>query len=103
MADIRTTAKMVDMAEKRGKGMDVPEVATKSPKSNGPSYPYGLKLTLNKDQLTKMKISPKDMTIGDKVEIKAMAKIVRISETSGDDYEDKSIELQITKLAVCED
>jgi hypothetical protein len=101
MADLRKTTQMVDMAEKWGKNMAEGRVISeKRPK--GSSYPYGLRLTLNKDQLRKMKISPRDMTIGDKVEIEAMAKVVRISESYGPDDEDKSIELQITKLAVFE-
>jgi hypothetical protein len=102
MADLRKTTQMVDMAEKKRKDLDMIASATTSSKYKGPSYPYGLRLTLNRDQLRKMKINPRDMTIGDKVEIEAMAKVVSISESSGQDYEDKSIELQITKLAVFE-
>lgn len=102
MPDIRTAKKMIDMKEspmdKKDKGMVEP--VTLPSKSSGPSYPYGLKITLNKEQLSKMKLKPKDFTVGDMVDISALAKVVRLSETESSDYTDKSIELQITKLAV---
>lgn len=90
---------MVDMAEKKRKGDGECMPATVE-KPKGPSYPYGLRVTLNKEQLTKMKIEVKDMTIGDKVSIQAVAKVVRMSESVGTYSDDKSIELQITKLSV---
>lgn len=80
-------------------GSDVPTIAPdKKPK--GPQYPYGLRLSLKSEELKKAGIKLQDVSIGDQVDIQALAKVIEIRDVQGNDYDEKSLELQITKLAV---
>lgn len=63
-------------------------------------YPYGLRLSLDKDQLKKLGISVKDYEIGDTVTIEAKAKVESLSSSSGSSGDYETVCLQITDLSL---
>jgi len=92
--------KTVDMKMPKTKkgGLGVPEAATISQRDE---YPYGLRITLNEDQIKKLE-HVMDYKPDTEVEIMASAKVlsVRSNDLAGG-KKDRSVELQITGLA-CE-
>ena len=99
-------AKMIDMAktpEQVNKEVDnmrpAPPASATSIADNLPKYPYGLCITIENEQLDKMRIDG-DCEVGDMIHLCAMAKVTNVSarEKEGGDV-DRRIELQITHLA----
>lgn len=72
-------------------------------KAIGPSeedYPYGLCLTLGKDELSKLGVTdlPK---IGEPVYLYVVAKVTRVSASASEAGEDsQSVDLQVTQMAL---
>ncbi len=93
--------RMVDMAKTPAevKEDSAPVSAMDAPDS-GPSYPWGLCISLNEDDLKKLDITADEIDVGDMVHLFAMAKVTSKSisdnESSGPCCR---IELQITHLA----
>ena len=69
---------------------------------SGPEYPWGLSITLEGEQLDKLGMSIENLSVGDKVDINAVARInsLNMREDMDDDYE--SVGLQIIKMEVDE-
>lgn len=64
-------------------------------------YPYGLRLNMNNETLTKLKINIDDFDIGDSVMIVAKADIKSKSESDDTEYgENQDMSLQITDMDV---
>lgn len=90
-------AKLVDMK------MTKAERKENAPKpcsvDEGPVYPWGLRLDLNNDTLKKlgMKDLPK---VGTYMTVTARACVIGVRSSERENHEDRSIELQIEKLAV---
>ena len=69
---------------------------------DGERYPYGLRITLEKEELDKLGIKPNDFDVGVTCSFQAEGKVEEISqrETTREDSERKSISIQITKMAI---
>jgi len=97
---------MVDMAKSPAEiKKDMPSMVSPSYKAAVPSYPYGLCISLNEDDLAKLGMDDCQLpSIGDMIHLAAMAKVTSVSEnqTTAEDGAVKKccrIELQITHLA----
>lgn len=66
---------------------------------DGPSYPYGLRLSLNDDCLKKLglKSLPK---VGTKMHVMAMGEVCAVSQHESENHEDRHVEIQIHELGV---
>ena len=93
--------KMTDMkmskAEKKGMGYASPV------ESSGPDYPWGL--TINLDTAALKKLGMKDLPeAGDECMIHAVGKVTRVSRSADGKKVSRSVEIQITNLAlVCQE
>lgn len=87
--------KLVDM--KRSKK----EQKESMPKIAADSYGYGLRITLDEDQLDKLGLDGGDFKVGGYVTLQARACIKSVRENSTDEGGDNcSVELQLEKLGV---
>lgn len=70
---------------------------------SGSDYPWGLTITLDAAALKKLGVDELP-EVGEECMIHATGKVVRVSESANEQRSDRSIEIQITKLALmCED
>ena len=91
--------KLRDMVRKvRNKLSDV-EVATTADE-HYEKYPWGLRLNLNDEEITKLDLNIKNMSVDDMVKIEAVAYVESIRQSKNRRGEDRNIELQITKMSV---
>lgn len=72
--------------------------------ASGPSYPWGLSISLGTEQLQKLDL-PSTAQVGDTIHLFCFAKITSISQReteneNGDASADNRVELQITDVAV---
>lgn len=67
---------------------------------DGDDYPYDTRLSLNKNILEKLGISPKDYKVDQKVCVQIEASVKSLRTTEGKDYDTNEIELQIEKIGV---
>ena len=97
-----TMMKPVDMKmskSQKKRMFGVPTVAGGS----GPDYPWGLSITLDAAALAKLGVTELP-DAGEECMIHATGKVTRVSESATDKKTDRSVEIQITKLALmCED
>lgn len=63
-------------------------------------YPYSTRLSLDKDVLEKLALSPKDFKVGQKVTVQAVATVKSLRIVEGKDYDTNEVELQITEIGV---
>lgn len=66
--------------------------------SEGPEYPYGLKIYLNNDQIKKLNINISDLKVNQTCEIKAKCYVCSIETRVDEEHENSSFSLQITDL-----
>jgi len=96
---------MVDMAKTPAEAKKDSMATASPPKPSVPTYPYGLCISLNEEDLAKLGMGDGDLpAIGDMIHLAAMAKVTSVSEnqnTAEDGTVKKCcrIELQITHLA----
>lgn len=84
-------AKMVSLAQSPEKVKEsVPEIVADNAK--GPTYPWGLCLRLEKEQLEKLKLKA---NVGDTIHVFALGKVTSVSERE----ESASVEIQLTDMA----
>jgi len=80
---------------------EAPCCVEESPKDH---YPWGLELRLEREALEKLDIDIDDLSVGDVVGIKAMARVVGISDNErkyGDKTEkNQSLEIQIEEMGM---
>ena len=88
-----TNMKMSKRDKKRMFG--VPTVAG----SSGPDYPWGLSISLDNAALKKLNVDELPEA-GEECMIHAVGKVTRVSESANEKSTDRSIEIQITKLAL---
>lgn len=90
-------AKMVSMAQSPEKVKEtMPAVVAE--KAEAPSYPWGLCLRIEKEQIEKLKLD--GAQVGDTIHVFALGKVTSVSARAsegGDDH--SSIEIQITDMA----
>lgn len=67
--------------------------------SNGPDYPYGLRICLTEKELEKLDLKP-DCEVGDVIDLRAFAVITSVSTEQRDGRNSARVELQIERLAV---
>lgn len=88
---------MADMKMKKSETIAYSEVAEKE--SEGPQYPYGLCIHLEKEQLAALGIT--DMPeVGAKMMIHANAYVKTVSQYDTQEGKDQRVELQITEMEV---
>lgn len=63
-----------------------------------PEYPYGLRISLNQDSLSKLKLGVKDFKIGDKVMIMAECEVCEVRSSSSEYSESENVEMKITSM-----
>lgn len=61
-------------------------------------YPYGLKISLNEEQLKKME-HVANLSVGDEVDLEAKGKITSMSSDERSDGKNRSVTIQITSLS----
>lgn len=67
----------------------------------GPHYPGGLTISLDKESLSKLDISPKDFKADEPVEIKInKAHIKSLTSSEGDTYDSTNITIQVTDMDI---
>lgn len=66
-------------------------------------YPWGLRITLNNEELLKLGIDVTSFTVGETVGLTAKAKVTDLSSSEDDHGTRQNISLQITSLAISED
>jgi len=76
--------------------------AAQPTKESGPAYPWGLSINLEKESLDKLGIDLSDYAVGDKISLVAdcYVKSLRQSESYEGNYQEKSMEIQLTDMAV---
>lgn len=96
MADMKIVSMERTEAEKKA----AEERYKEGPTLAGPDYPYGLCLSLEKDELAKLGVE-KLPEVGDEFHVYAVTKVTRVSQSASEGGEDsKGIELQITDMGV---
>ena len=83
--------------KERTGGLGTPEVATEY---EGPEYPYGLEISLEKDSLEKLGLDIDDFSVGGEVELICHAEITRTHESAGKSESNSSVSIQITAMAM---
>jgi len=63
-------------------------------------YPWGLRINLNDEELTKLEIDLKKISVDDKIKIEAIAFVESIRQSKNRRGEDRNLELQITKMSI---
>lgn len=67
--------------------------------SEGPSFPYGLRLCLDNDSLEKLGLKSLPKT-GVKMTIQAIGEVVSVSQHESENNDDRRIEIQIHDLGI---
>jgi hypothetical protein len=92
--------KMADMKRsKADKKADSVVSAVPTGEYEGPDYPYGLCINLEKDSLEKLGLS-KLPEVGEEMIIQAQVKVTRVSASADQKNEHKGVELQIVKMGI---
>ena len=86
--------KLIDMKRKI-KEMEQP-VEIKS--SSKESYPYGLRVSLEKEELKKLGIKLTDYNVGDKVDLLSNATITSISSNESEGHESNRIGFELREM-----
>lgn len=68
--------------------------------SDGPKYPYGTCITLEKEALEKLGISLRDFKAKDGVRVEAVGYVKSIRTAEGETYGSTELTIQLTKLGV---
>jgi len=90
--------KLRDMVRKKKRKETVTEVPSIG--NDEEKYPYGLQVRFEKEDLEKLEIDVKNLSIDDKVSIIAVADVTDISQHKSRDGERQGLSLQITKMDV---
>lgn len=94
-------SKMVDMrrTDEEKIAADGPFAASTISGPTGPDYPYGLRIRLSEEELSKLDLDG-DCSAGDMIDLRAFAKVVNVNVDDVNGKPRRSIELQIQQLAV---
>lgn len=90
---------MIDMKRPKPKKSDMENMAMPA-MSEGDRYPWGLRITLEKEDLAKLGLKASGFKIGQTVAIQAQAKVTSINsrESTGSDGTYQDVGIQIEKL-----
>jgi hypothetical protein len=78
-------------------------LAVPSAKADGPSYPYGLEVTLEDSALKKLDMDVADYKVGDVLFCRVRMTVCRTSSNASDYGSNKSMGLQITDMDFSEE
>jgi len=97
MADLKS----MKMSKKEAKKMYGESIPSDVAPDSGPKYPWGLQIDLNEESLGKLGMSIEDVTVGDEVDVTAVAMVesLRMSQHQ-DGSKCENITLQITKMGI---
>jgi hypothetical protein len=88
---------LIDMKRPKSKPSKM-EAATYD---DGEKFPYGLRISLENEELSKLGINVKDLDVGKELTIKAIAKVDRVEDRdSSSGGRNQSASLQIVKLDI---
>lgn len=91
---------MIDMGRSIKKEEEEPEKAMSS-EYEGPRYPWGLAMSLQKEELDKLGLDFESLQIGGILSLTAIAKVTAKSRNESESGEERTcVELQITHLGV---
>jgi len=90
--------KLVDM--KLPKGRRSTDQPAEVKPGDGPEYPYGLEISLDKEALKKLGLGREDFDLAKPGELRAAYKVSGINMNETQDDENISVRLQITKIAI---
>lgn len=92
--------KMVDMKRKKKKSKG--NMKDTAASLNDEMYPYGLRVSLQRDEIKKLGIDLKNLDVGQKATLMATVEVSEIAEhkSSNMDEYSKRVELQITEMNV---
>lgn len=76
------------------------DAPTPIPMADKPSFPYGLRICLTDDELTKLRLDPSDAEVGGTFMLQGLARVTSISCNDGPDGKCWRIEAQIENLGV---
>ena len=96
---MKHVAAMVDMAQSKEEVKESYPVAVAESDKAGPIYPYGLCLRLTEKEIGKLNLEDRP-EVGDMIHVFAMAKVTSVSQDASESGERRSVELQITQMAV---
>lgn len=89
--------KLISLKRKPKKSKDVPEAI----ESDRSLYPYGTRITLEKESISTLALSFKELKIGQKVAVQATGTVIELAQNDRDDRDDsKRIEIQLTEIGV---
>lgn len=88
------TMKSMKFTKGEAKKAESPEITGYS----GQHFPWGLSITLNAAALKKLGIDEELPDAGDECQIMARGKVTTVSQSAGEKYEDRRVEIQITHL-----
>ena len=94
---------LTSMKLTKGERKESSEICCSQPgETSGPTYPWGLGVTLERESLNKMGIKISEHAVGDEVELYARCKITRLSqsEREGEKNPNRTMELQITDMCL---
>lgn len=91
---------LVDMKLSKKETKESRGITAPSLKDEGPQYPWGLSITLEKDALEKLDMDAGDFTVGQIVTIHAEAKVTRLSISSNEKNQSSDVQLQIQKMEI---
>lgn len=88
--------KLIDMKRKAKEVNKVSEV----PMSTRGSYPYGLKISLEKEDLKKLNLKLSDFNIGDTIDIISNATVTSMRSSESDGYNSSNLEFELRKISL---
>lgn len=96
---MKHVAAMVDMAQSKEEIKETMPAAVAESDKAGPIYPYGLCLRLTEKELEKLNLDGRP-SVGDMIHVFGLAKVTSVSQDASESGERRSVELQITQMAV---
>jgi hypothetical protein len=105
ISSIKGRRKIMDLVDMKRPKKTKEELKAEVPALTDPfqdHYPYGLRITLKKDELKKLGIDPKTLDVGSACSLQAEGKVEEVSlrEAATGREGSQSISIQITKLAI---
>ena len=102
---MKTNMGMINMERPKPQSMETKLAEPVSDDSYYERYPWGLRLTLNNEDLNKLGIKINDYNVNSEIKIEAKAIITQVSSRQSSDglnstNSDNSLELQITDLSI---
>ena len=89
--------KLISLKRKLKKSKEIPEAIS----SDRSLYPYGTRITLEKESISALALPFKELEIGQKVVVQAAGTVIELAQNDRDDRDNsKRIEIQLTEIGV---